>query len=181
MITFADKTQLALCDMRRFAKIALYPTQGLEDSREFALLGPDPLSPSFTIKLFSKILFSPTRRPIKQFLLDQTKIAGIGNIYSDEMLWRAGIHPRRLPGSLSLVETRRLHAAMQKVLRKGIGMGGDSDIDFRNIDGERGHFQETHRAYRRNGKPCGKRGCPGLITRIVIGGRSSHFCPAHQK
>ncbi|OHB24511.1 MAG: hypothetical protein A2542_03995 [Parcubacteria group bacterium RIFOXYD2_FULL_52_8] len=180
MMTFTDSTQLALCDMRRFAKVGLYPTQSLEERREIGLLGPEPLDNAFTKETLGNILHNKTARPIKQFLMDQTKIAGIGNIYSDEMLFRAGIHPRRRPSSLNAKEVALLHTAMRDVLRAGLDFGGDSDVDYRNIDGERGRFQSEHHAYRRTGKPCKKRGCAGIITREIIGGRSAHFCPGHQ-
>jgi len=180
MFTFTDGTQLALCDMRRFAKVGLYPTEEVAEHVEIGLLGPDPLDKDFKPGDLANILKNPTARPIKQFLMDQTKIAGIGNIYSDEILWRSGIHPRRKPASVTRAEIKNLHKAMQEGLRKGLDMGGDSDVDFRNIDGERGRFQETHRAYRCTGKPCGKRDCGGTITREVIGARSAHYCSVHQ-
>ena len=181
MFIFTDATQLALCDMRRFAKVGLYPSKGIEERREIGPLGPEPLGADFTPATLSAILRNNTIRPIKQFLLDQTKIAGIGNIYSDEMLFRAGIHPRRRPCSLTAKEVKNLHTAMRAVLREGMDFGGDSYIDYRNIDGLRGRFQGEHRAYRRTGKPCKQRGCKGVIQREIIGGRSAHYCSEHQR
>ena len=181
MITFTDKAQLALCDMRRFAKVGLYPTEGIEERQEIGPLGPEPLAANFTAADLATILQHQTIRPIKQFLMDQTKIAGIGNIYSDEMLFRANIHPRRRPNSLTPKEIRLLYDAMREVLRKGMDFGGDSDVDYRNIDGERGCFQGEHQAYRRTSKTCLRRSCTGVIKREVIGGRSAHYCPEHHK
>ncbi len=179
MITFTDGTQLALCDMRRFAKVGLYPTNSIEVT--VGPLGPEPLDNSFTKEDLAQILKHTTIRPIKQFLMDQTKIAGIGNIYSDEMLFRASIHPRRRPSSLGKKEITLLHTAMREVLREGMNFGGDSDVDYRNINGERGRFQGEHKAYRRTGKHCTKRGCVGVIKREIIGGRSGHYCSEHQR
>ena len=112
--------------------------------------------------------------------MDQSLIAGIGNIYSDEILWRAGVHPTSLVGKIPLKNMKPMFAAMKEVLKAGINFGGDSMSDYRNIKGERGKFQDHHRAYRRTGKSCGKND-GGVIKRIVVGERSAHFCPIHQK
>ena len=112
--------------------------------------------------------------------MDQTLIAGIGNIYSDEILWRAGVHPLSIVGKIPAKNLKLMFAAMKKVLKEGIDFGGDSMSDYRNIRGERGHFQERHCAYRRRGKPCGKND-GGIIKRMIVGARSAHFCPVHQK
>ena len=118
---------------------------------------------------------------IKQVLMDPYIIAGIGNIYSDEILWRASIHPLSLVGKIPDKNMKEMFKATKVLLKKGIDFGGDSMSDYRNIDGEHGKFQDHHRAYRRKGKPCGKKGCKGTITRLVVGARSAHFCPVHQK
>jgi len=112
--------------------------------------------------------------------MDQEIISGIGNIYSDEMLWSAGIHPLSVASKIPLPQLKLLYKAMLEVLHKGIDFGGDSDSDYRNIYGERGKFQHKHNAYRRTGQPCPKRNCDGTIRRLVIGGHSAHFCDKHQ-
>ncbi len=122
---------------------------------------------------------------IKIVLLDQAVIAGIGNIYSDEMLWLAGIHPFSIIEKIPTKLFPLLYKGMKAVLKKGINFGGDSTSDYRDVTGKRGEFQHAHNVYRRAGKPCPKRGCNGVIERLQfgakVGGRNAHFCPVHQK
>src|SRR6185312_16500986 len=106
-------------------------------------------------------------------------LRGIGNIYADESLWRAQIHPMRIAASLSAKEIRQLHRAVQLVLNEAIRMRGSSVSDYVDADGERGEFQLRHRVYQREGKKCPR--CGGTIRRIIVGGRSSHFCPQCQR
>ena len=113
--------------------------------------------------------------------MDQTVISGVGNIYSDEALWLASIHPVSIVAKIPPAKIRELFAAVRTVLEKGIDFGGDSTSDYRRIDGTRGAFSHEHNAYRLTGKPCKKRGCTGVITRMIVGGRSAHFCSVHQK
>ncbi len=179
---------LAFSDMRKFATVTLIDTGEFGEDKELAHLGPDALEISF--QKFSEIIKKPARpggrsggetRPIKQALMDQELIAGVGNIYSDEMLWLSSIHPSSIPSRIPLLALKNLYAAMKKVLRAGIDFGGDSMSDYRNIKGERGKFQEKHNAYQKTGSRCSKRLCFGTITRGLFGQRSGHFCPAHQK
>ena len=114
-------------------------------------------------------------------LMDQSVIAGIGNIYSDEILWRAGVHPERRVSKIKYEEFRKMFYAMKEALKKGIHFGGDSMSDYRNIYGLPGKFQLHHEAYRRTGEKCRKKGCKGIIKRKIVGGRSAHFCSVHQK
>jgi len=118
---------------------------------------------------------------IKNVLMTPEIIAGVGNIYSDEALWLASIHPESKPSKIPEKDLKKLYGSVIEVLKKGIDFGGDSMSDYRNIHGERGKFQGQHNAYRKTGKPCGKRGCKGIITRKIVGGRSAHFCSVHQK
>jgi formamidopyrimidine-DNA glycosylase len=106
---------------------------------------------------------------------------GIGNIYSDEILWSASVNPERRALSLKDTELNKMFQAMKETLNKGIDFGGDSLSDYRNIYGLRGEFQMHHKAYRRTGQKCMKKNCTGVIIRKIIGGRSSHFCNIHQK
>lgn len=171
---------LAFSDMRKFAKVTLIETTKLPHSPHLSHLGPEPLDPKFQLTNFNEQLSRRPNAPIKTVLMDQALIAGIGNIYSDEILWRAGIHPKSIPKSVPKKNMLLAFKAMKEVLKKGIDFGGDSMSDYKNINGESGKFQEHHQAYRRTGEKCMKRGCPGVMQRLVVGTRSAHFCPAHQ-
>ncbi len=181
VFSLSNGEHFVFSDMRKFGKIVLEETENLKHSPHLAHLGPEPLEKSFAYKLFAERLSKKPRGKIKTVLMDQTIIAGIGNIYSDEMLWRAGVHPETKTEKLKDKKIKELFSAMKEVLRGGIKFGGDSMSDYRNVFGERGHFQEKHHAYQKKGKKCDKRGCGGIIKRIVVGGRSAHFCPKHQK
>ncbi len=172
---------LAFSDMRKFAKVTLIETARLPHSPHLSHLGPEPLDKKFEIKKFESRIMMRPNSPIKTVLMDQTLIAGIGNIYSDEILWRASIHPSSKPLAIPRKNTTLAFKAMKEVLKKGIDFGGDSMSDYKNINGESGKFQEHHQAYRRTGEKCMKRGCSGVMQRLVVGTRSAHFCNTHQK
>lgn len=174
-----NKEHLVLSDTRKFAKVTLINKENIES--EFAHLGPEPLEKKFDLKKFKSQLMKKPSGKIKQILLDQTIISGIGNIYSDEMLWLAGIHPEEKIENITEGKMKLLFSGMKDVLAKGIDFGGDSMSDYRDIDGKKGNFQHHHNAYRRKGEACGKRGCKGVILRKVVAGRSSHYCSIHQK
>jgi formamidopyrimidine-DNA glycosylase len=180
--------QLVLSDMRKFAKVTIIPTAQIDEALE---VGPEPLTKGFTLEVCTKQLLKRPTRAIKEVLLDQKIIAGIGNIYSDEALWLAGIHPLRkvqditqpsprLRRGKAKSEMEKLYESIKIVLEKGIDFGGDSTSDYRDINGERGKFQAAHNAYRMTGKPCKKKD-GGTIARIAFQGRGAHFCPVHQK
>ncbi len=176
---------LALSDMRKFAKVTLIaPHEISEDGENVSShlhnIGPDALSPALSYKLFKERLACRPNGNIKTVLMDQSIIAGVGNIYSDEALWRAGVHPEERVISIPDTLLKKIYTAMRTVLAKGIDFGGDSMSDYRNIDGERGKFQEHHRAYRKTGTSC-TRNDGGTILRKVVNGRSAHFCSVHQK
>ena len=181
VLTLSNKHHLALSDMRRFAKVTLLATDTIAHSKDLAHIGPDPTSPTYTLALFTQAVRTKPKGRIKSVLMDQALIAGIGNIYSDEILWRAGIHPATPVGSLSRKALTCIFKAIRPVLTTGVGLGGDSTSDYRDIHGNKGSFQGAHRAYQRTGERCVKRGCAGTIARMVIGGRSAHFCTKHQK
>lgn len=172
---------LAFSDMRKFAKVTLIETDKLPHSPHLSHLGPEPLDNKFGIKNFESRIMMRPNTPIKTVLMDQTLIAGIGNIYSDEILWRAGIHPSSKPQVIPKTNLTLAFKAMKEVLKKGIDFGGDSMSDYKNINGKSGKFQEHHQAYRRTGERCLKRGCLGVMQRLVVGTRSAHFCNLHQK
>ena len=136
-------------------------------------LGPEPLAPSFTSARLARIV-AGRRAPIKAVLLDQRRIAGIGNIYADEALWRARIHPRRPAGELDAPEIAHLHRAVRAALRRGVELNGSTLRDYVTPDGEGGGMQHEFHVYGRLGDPCDRCGRP--IERIVVGGRGTWLC-----
>ncbi|HET9284996.1 MAG TPA: bifunctional DNA-formamidopyrimidine glycosylase/DNA-(apurinic or apyrimidinic site) lyase [Candidatus Angelobacter sp.] len=161
--------ELRFVDPRRFGRLEV--RQG-----SFSGPGAEPLQISSDD--FAK-LFHRSKAPIKAALLNQKLLHGVGNIYADEALIRAGIRPRRRANSLTQAELSKLHAAVQKVLKAAIAAGGSSISDYVDADGEAGFFQIQHRAYGREGKPCLK--CKTPIKKIVVAGRGTHYCPKCQK
>lgn len=175
-----EVNQLAFCDSRKFGTIVVEKTDTLHTER-LSHLGPEPLETSFTLSQFKERLMKSPARAIKTVLMDQTIISGIGNIYSDEMLHRAHVLPTRTAKSLNETEWKLLFKGMKEVLTKGIDFGGDSTSDYRNIDGERGKFQQKHLVYLRTKEKCLTKKCEGIIEKKTIGGRSAHFCSVCQK
>lgn len=173
-----DKKMLALSDARKFAKIELWKTNELLDSKEFKNLGPEPLEKDFTFKRFKKVL-AGKRGKVKQVLMDQNVIAGIGNIYSSEALWQAKVHPEKNIAQLNEKELKLLYQAIKKVLELGIKLGGESFSDYRKPDGSKGDFDDERKAYQKEGEECSR--CGGIIKRLKIGQRSAFFCPRCQK
>ena len=172
---------LVLSDLRKFAKVTLVKTDELEKSFHLEHLGPEPLDKNFQFPNFNFQIQKKPKGRIKQVLMDQSLISGIGNIYSDEILWRIGIHPLSHPNKIPKKNLKAMFRAMKETLKKGLDLGGDSTSDYRNIGGEKGKFQNHHQAYKKTGRKCGRKDCGGIIKRIVIGARSAHFCPVHQK
>ena len=164
-----------LNDPRRFGSLDLVPTGELDEWPAFAALGPEPL------ELEARDLkrrLAGRSAAIKLLLLDQGIVAGLGNIYVCEALYRAGIHPKRAGGSVSLARLERLVAAIREVIDEAIEAGGSTLRDFASPDGELGYFSKTFAVYDREGKPCG---CGGTVKRFVQGGRSTFYCPACQR
>jgi formamidopyrimidine-DNA glycosylase len=174
----ADGRELRFRDARKFGRIGLYPGRGRRRVADvFARHGPEPLAPSFTARRLAERLRRRTAR-LKSLLLDQSFVAGVGNIYADEALWRARLHPLRRADTLTDAEIRRLHRAIRAALREGLAGGGASYRDYVDPDGEPGLAAERMRVYRRTGEPCFRCGRP--IERIVVGQRATHFCPRCQ-
>ena len=171
---------LAFSDIRKFGKITLLDTKESHNSKHLQNLGPEPLDKNFTLKIFKERLLKKPNVKIKTVLLDQSIIAGIGNIYSDEILWHSSIHPERKVKDITKKEFLKMFQNTKKLLQKGIDFGGDSMSDYRNIYGLKGNFQMHHMAYRRAGEKCKKKNCRGIILRKIINGRSAHFCSVHQ-
>lgn len=179
--SFANGKQLVLSDVRRFAKVTVLDTAEAHSTKHLHGIGPEPLDKAFTYDVFKERISKKSKGKIKTVLMDQSVIAGIGNIYSDEALWLAGIHPESITRAIPEKKLALVYPAVLAVLKKGIDFGGDSTSDYRRIDGTRGEFSAEHNAYRLTGKPCKKRGCRGVILRKVVNGRSAHFCSVHQE
>ncbi len=172
-----DGRDLLYVDPRTFGETALLRRGDYRPLRGLHNMGPEPLSDGFSCASLSSALAGRCR--VKSALMDQSRIAGIGNIYADEALHRAGLSPLRRADDLTPEETARLHEALREVLIEAIRRGGSSVSDYVDLRGERGSFQDAHRVYRRAGEPCPR--CGALIRREVIAGRGSYFCPACQK
>ena len=168
--------ELLFRDVRKFGFLLCLDGGPRTACRELAALGPEPLEigvPEFAALLEAR------RGRVKPLLLDQTRIAGIGNIYADEMLFEARIHPETPACRLSRRRVERLHASMRTILTRAIEAGGSSIQDYLDADGDPGDFQFEHKVYDRTGEPCVACGTPIRMKRV--GGRSSHFCPKCQK
>jgi formamidopyrimidine-DNA glycosylase len=169
-----DLRELRFCDPRRFGRMLVAsPADG---EKILGPLGADPLEVS---EADFRRLITSRRARIKALLLDQTVFRGMGNIYTDESLWRAKIHPARLGANLKPPEIRKLHRAMRAILEEAIKLGGSSISDYVGADGEPGEFQIRHRAYDREGKKCFR--CRARIRRMIVAGRSSYFCSKCQR
>jgi len=179
--SLSDKNTLVLSDMRKFAKVFVFETDKLGTIADLKKLGPEPLDKDFTYTIFKQRLALKPRGRIKTILMDQELIAGIGNIYSDEVLWFSGIHPLERVENIPENKLKLLYKSILKILKLSVRLGGDSMSDYRNPLGERGGYQDIHKVYRRTGEKCKMKGCTGIIQRIKVGGRSAHYCSVHQK
>ena len=176
-IQFEDgRNELRFGDVRKFGFLLCLEGAPERSSGELSSLGPEPLEVGLSV--FADIL-KARRGRIKSLLLDQTRIAGIGNIYADEMLFDARIHPETRANSLTKPSIARLYQSMKKILSEAIEAKGSTLQDYRDADGNEGSFQESHKVYDREGEPCLACGTPVKMKRI--GGRSSHFCPRCQR
>ena len=168
IVTLASGRELRFVDPRRFGRLSVSPA--------FIAAGLEPLD--IELQPFTG-LFRGRKTPIKSALLNQKLLSGVGNIYADESLFRAGLRPRRRAASLTREDLKRLYVNLKEVLKEAIALGGSSVADYVDADGEEGFFQLQHRVYGREGEPCLT--CKTLIKRVVIAGRSSHYCPKCQK
>ncbi|HEY0908261.1 MAG TPA: bifunctional DNA-formamidopyrimidine glycosylase/DNA-(apurinic or apyrimidinic site) lyase [Candidatus Paceibacterota bacterium] len=181
VLSFKNGKHMVLSDMRCFAKVTLINKGELETTSHLASHGPEPLDPKFGVSELKAAVSRKQNGPVKLVLMNHEVLSGVGNIYSDEILWRAGIHPLEKIKNVPNAKWPLVYKAMIETLNKGIDFGGDSMSDYRNIKGERGEFQDRHNAYRKTGTACKKPGCKGVIVRLKMGGRSAHFCDTHQK
>jgi len=170
ILTLASGREVRFIDPRRFGRLSV------ASAGDFDTQGVEPLE--VDLEHFIP-LFQGRKTPIKSALLNQKLLRGVGNIYADESLFRAGIRPRRRASTITRENFAKLHRSIQEVLKEAIALGGSSVSDYVNADGEEGFFQLEHRVYGREGEPCLV--CKIPIKRIVIAGRSSHYCPKCQK
>jgi formamidopyrimidine-DNA glycosylase len=174
LLRFTDSSRLCFADVRQFGRMRL-----VEPEVSWATeVGVEPLSEEFSVERFAALLAGRTT-PIKVFLLDQRRIAGLGNIYACEALWEAGVKPTYPAGSIRRPAQRRLHAAIQSVLRRAIAMRGTSIDDYVDAEGLRGGFQNQLNAYGREGQACSR--CGKSIRRTILAQRGTWWCPGCQK
>jgi formamidopyrimidine-DNA glycosylase len=183
MLETAGGTHVGFVDPRRFGSVDLIPTAEEDSHRLLAAMGPEPLEDAFTPAILGAAL-AGKQTPIKAALLDQGVVAGLGNIYVAEALFRSGLSPRRLAGTIPGARAERLVSAIKSVLNEAIDAGGSSLRDYVQADGELGHFQDRFSVYDREGEACplcpGPPGCMG-VSRIVQSGRSTFFCAKTQR
>lgn len=166
-------------DQRKFGWVKLIETNQIFKDSLIKRLGPEPLSDDFTLQGFQYVLTRHGRAPIKAVILDQSTVSGIGNIYADESLHLAKIHPQRLAGSLDPLEVKRLHKSIKTIISLGIKHGGTSFTHYLNALGGRGDYLEHARVFRRTDLMCPV--CGTIIEKIRVAGRGTHFCPTCQK
>lgn len=178
IVFILDEGELHYSDTRKFGRVQLVSTHKALKVPSLAKLGPEPLDEDFTFAEFGHCL-GPKKKNIKASLLDQTVIAGLGNIYADEALFRAGIYPGKDTNSLKVSEVILLYNSICEVLTEGIEAGGTSFRDYRDADGKKGSFQQNLMVYGRGGKTCNK--CGELLAKEKIAGRTTVYCPSCQK
>jgi formamidopyrimidine-DNA glycosylase len=170
ILELASGRELRFVDPRRFGRLSV------SRDGDFEAVGSEPLE--LELEKFVS-LFRGRKTPIKSALLNQNLLRGVGNIYADESLFRAGIRPRRRAATLTREQLRKLYLSVQEVLKEAIALGGSSISDYVDADGGEGFFQLQHRVYGREGEPCLV--CKTPVKRVIIAGRSSHYCPKCQK
>ncbi|MFH1565528.1 MAG: DNA-formamidopyrimidine glycosylase [bacterium] len=179
VLKLKDGRVAALSDLRKFGKISLIKKDEFQKDIAMNKIGTDPMAPEFTFQKFLEILKNK-KGNIKQILLDQSLIAGIGNIYSSEILWEAKINPLRKVDSLNKKELEQIFKAIKKVLQIAVENRGDSESDYRDIDGKQGNYQNIQKVYQKDSEKCPRKD-GGIIKRVKIGQRSGFYCPVCQK
>jgi len=177
LLTLDNGQMLALSDLRKFGKVELWNTEKLRESDQIKKLGPEPLKKEFTFDKFKQVLKN-RRAPIKKTLMNQQVIAGIGNIYSDEILWEAKVNPFKPTDEISDKELKRIFSTIKSVLKNALRLKGTSISDYRDLKGNEGSYEKKLEAYHQHDKKCSR--CGITIQRKKIGGRSAHFCPRCQ-
>ena len=178
LIHFEDGGTLVYEDVRKFGTLELLAPELLDSYFISKKLGPEPTEKDFDLGSF-KLALKKSKKPIKSHLLDQTLVAGLGNIYVDEVLWRAKVHPSRTSNSLTAQEVRKVHDETINVLGKAVEKGGSTIRTYTNAFGEDGTMQEFHKVYDKAGQACSR--CETIIEKIQLGGRGTHFCPKCQR
>jgi len=176
---FTDGSVLYFNDLRKFGYVKVYKTAELEGQKALKELGPDPFTEKLNPEYLMKVISRRPKIKIKQILMDQTVIAGVGNIYTDESLFCARISPLRLARDVSRTELVKLIVCIRESLKKGLKYGGSSENTFVDVEGKQGKMQKHFNVYGRKGEPCPV--CGGKIVRTVVGGRGTHYCPKCQK
>lgn len=177
-LTFSDNSSLYFNDQRKFGWMRLLPTLEIPNIPFMQKVGPEPLSDDFSVNDFAQRLARRPKTNIKAALLDQSVIAGVGNIYADESLWGAKVHPKRLVSSLTENEIQLLYTDLREVMNLAIQKGGSSNHTYINAEGKKGSYMDFARAFRREGLPCPR--CGALIEKSRVAGRGTHTCPVCQ-
>ncbi len=177
--TFSDNSRLFFNDQRKFGWVKLFPTVEVPNIDFFRKLGPEPLDTNFTKIAFRQRIFRRPNTNIKAALLDQTVIAGVGNIYSDESLWGAKIHPTTMVKNLTRANTDKLFIELRFVLNLAIEKGGSTDRNYVNAEGKRGSYMDFARVFRRENLTCPR--CGSIIVKTRVAYRGTHTCPTCQK
>ena len=178
LIHFEDGGTLVYEDVRKFGTMELLAPELLDSYFISKKLGPEPSEQDFDLESL-KLALKKSKKPIKPHLLDQTLVAGLGNIYVDEVLWRAKVHPSRTSNSLTTQEARKVHDETINVLGQAVEKGGSTIRTYTNAFGEDGTMQELHQVYDKAGQACSR--CGTSIEKIQLGGRGTHFCPNCQR
>ena len=178
LIHFENGGTLVYEDVRKFGTLELLAPELLDSYFISKKLGPEPTEKDFDLGSF-KLALKKSKKPIKSHLLDQTLVAGLGNIYVDEVLWRAKVHPSRTSNSLTAQEARKVHDETINVLGQAVEKGGSTIRTYTNAFGEDGTMQEFHQVYDKAGQACSR--CETIIEKIQLGGRGTHFCPKCQR
>lgn len=178
LIRFEDGGTLVYEDVRKFGTMELLVPELLESYFISKKLGPEPTEQDFNLLTFQKVL-QKSKKPIKTHLLDQTLVVGLGNIYVDEVLWRAKVHPAKSSQKVTKKEAKAIHEQTISVLEQAVNKGGSTIRSYTNAFGENGTMQELHQVYDKAGLACSR--CGTIIEKIQLGGRGTHFCPRCQR
>lgn len=177
-LTFTDDTKLYFNDQRKFGWMRLLPTSEVVSMPFMQKVGPEPLEADFTAEQFASRFVRRGRTSIKAALLDQSVVAGVGNIYADESLWGAKVHPQRLVNTITTDEFAALYVDLRAVMNLAIEKGGSTDKNYVNAEGKRGSYMDFARVFRREGLACPR--CGAEIIKFKHGGRGTHICPVCQ-
>ena len=178
-LTFDDGSNLYFNDQRKFGWMRLLPTIEIPNIDFMKKVGPEPLDADFTAAQFSERFKRRAKTSIKAAILDQTVVAGVGNIYADEALWGAKIHPKRLVASMTPKEFEKLYHELRAVMNLAIEKGGSSNHTYVNAEGKKGSYMNFARVFRREGLACPR--CGTTIEKLRVAGRGTHICPHCQK